>query len=61
MRLHKTGEPGVLQSIGSQRVGQGLATEQHQAEANNGLKLKVLFGLSDLNMKKTRWSMLSFT
>ena len=61
MTLYKTGEPGVLQSVGLQRVEQGLATEQHQAEVNIGLKLKILFGLSDLNMKKTCWSTLSLT
>ena len=28
-RWWRTGKPGVLQSMGSQRVGHGLATEQH--------------------------------
>ena len=29
-RKRRTGEPGVLQSMGSQRVGHNLATEQKQ-------------------------------
>ena len=30
--LVRTGKPGVLQSMGSQRVGQNLATEQQQQQ-----------------------------
>ena len=29
----RTGRPGLLQSIGSQRVGQNLVTEQQQQQA----------------------------
>ena len=29
-KLRRTGKPGVLQSIGSQRVGHNLVTEQQQ-------------------------------
>ena len=38
-RVPWTGEPGRLQSMGSQGVGHNLVTEQQQ-----GLKIKVYFG-----------------
>ena len=34
-RIPWTGEPGGLQSMGSQRVGHNLATEQQQMDSDN--------------------------
>ena len=37
-RQWKTGKPGVLQSMGSQKVGHNLATEKQQQQQNNRTK-----------------------
>ena len=37
-RHWKTGKPGVLQSMGSQKVGHNLATEKQQQQQNNSTK-----------------------
>ena len=60
MRLSKvkdrrTGKPGMLWSMGSQRVGHDLATEQQQSSLNHTSTLAPVWGVGNSMIGEGRW------